>query len=56
MKNGEIIKRTKDGNIWKIANYLNDKLEGEYKIFVEGKGKLTQHKIYSNGKLIKTII
>ena len=54
-KNGEVIKRLDDGRPWKIANYLDDKLHGEYKIFRFG-GVCTEHKIYSKGKLIKTII
>lgn len=55
-KNGQVIKRTDNGGVWKIANYVDDKLDGEYKIFPEGLGVCTEHKIYSKGKLIETII
>jgi len=56
IKNGEIISKTDDGGVWKIANYINNKLDGEYKTFRGGQSVCTEHKIYSNGKLIKTII
>ena len=55
-KNGQVIKRTDSGNIWKIANYLDDKLDGEYKLFRGGCDECTEHKIYSKGKVIETII
>jgi hypothetical protein len=54
-KNGQVIKRNENG-IWKIANYVDGKLDGEYKTFRGGLGVCTEHKIYKKGKVIQTII
>jgi hypothetical protein len=51
VKNGNVIKRRDDGSIWKEANYLDDKLDGDYKIY-DTNGVLMTHTTYRKGKPI----
>lgn len=50
-KNGNIITYHENGNICSESNYLNGKLDGEFKIYNEN-GKLMYHYSYKNGKLV----
>ena len=45
----------KNGQLWVICNYINEKINGEYKIY-EKYSLLEKHEIYENDIIVQTIL
>lgn len=54
MKNGEIKKYRKDGSVWKVSNYINNKLNGDWITYNED-GTIDEYRLYENNKIVRII-